>query len=72
MQLSLASEILAPNKGSETAIYISKILVKLLPVKRMPIVAITDIKSLYQVANTLTPTTEKFLRVDIASVHQLR
>ena len=59
----LTAETLAINKGCKTA----KIIEAILAINKSPIIAITDKKSLYQVANTLTPITDnKLLRADIA------
>ena len=47
--------------------YISKVLEEILVINKIPIIATTDKKSLYEVSKTLT-TTEKLLRVDTASI----
>ena len=58
---TLAAETLALNEGCETALHLEHI----------PITCITDNKSLYDVTNSLTSTTDRLLRVEIATIRQL-
>ena len=68
---TLAAETLALNEGCETAIYISRILQEIIRINSIPIFAITDNKLLHEVANSLTATTDRLLRVEIAAIREM-
>ena len=68
---TLAAETLALNEGCETAMYLSQLLREILHLEHMPITWITYNKSLYDVINFLTLTTDRLLRVEIATIRQL-
>ena len=68
---TLAAETLALNEGCETALYLSQILGEILHLEHIPITCITDNKSLYDVTNSLTSTTDRLLRVEIATIRQI-
>ena len=67
----LAAETLALNEGCETALYLSQILGEILDLEHIPITCLTDNKSLHDVTNSLTWTTDRLLRVEIATIRQL-
>lgn len=50
--------------------YLSKILGKILHLEHIPITCITDNKSLYDASNSFISTTERLLRVKIATIRQ--
>ena len=64
---NLAAEILELNEDCETALYLSQILAEILHLEQIPITCITDNK----IANSLTLTTDRLLRVEIATIRQL-
>ena len=68
---TLVAEALALNEGCESAMYISKTAEELLKIEQIPILAIIDHKSLYEVLNSLTATSDDLLRVEIASIRQM-
>ena len=68
---TLASETLALNEGCKTALYLPQILEEILHLEHIPTTCLTDNKSLYYVTNSLTSTTDRLLRVEIALIRQL-
>ena len=58
-------------EGCETALYLSQILGEILRLEHIPTTCLTDNKSLYDVTNSLTSTTDRLLRVEIATIRQL-
>ena len=68
---TLAAETLALNGGFETALYLFPILGEILHLEHVPITWIADKKSLYDVTSSLTLTTDRLLRVEIATIRQL-
>ena len=68
---TLAAETLALNEGSKTALYLSQILGEILHLEHIPITCLTDNKWLYDVTNSVTSTTDRLLRVEIATIRQL-
>ena len=68
---TLAAETLALNEGYETALYLSQILGEISHLKHIPITCLTDNKSLYDITNSLTLTTDRLLWVEITTIRQL-
>ena len=71
LRSTLAAETLALNEGCETALYLSQILAEILHLEHIPSTCLTDNKPLYDVTNSLTSTTDRLLRVEIATIRQL-
>ena len=67
----LAAEALALNESCKIALYLTQALKEILHLEHILITSITDNKSLYDVTNSLTSTTDRLLRVEIATTRSL-
>ena len=59
------------NEDCKTALCLSKILGEVLHLDHIPITCFADNKQLHNVTNSLTSTTDRLLRVEIATIRQL-